>query len=129
MTERVAFLMKDFVLLAVCVYLLKQDLLRLSIVQGSSAHGSIGHCSPAEPLQKIAKAPNRNRVVGSRPLEKIAENLNPLSLASSLFGPLLAQEDCQKDPSVREVSIAIEKALRTRCALFAICGIQRRGIR
>jgi len=31
MTERVAFLMKDFVLLAVSVYLLKQDLLRLSI--------------------------------------------------------------------------------------------------
>ena len=31
MTENVAFLMKDFVLLAVCVYLLKQDLLRLSL--------------------------------------------------------------------------------------------------
>src|SRR5690242_18964301 len=31
MTERVAFLMKDFVLLAVSLYLLKQDLLRLSI--------------------------------------------------------------------------------------------------
>lgn len=33
MTERVAFLMKDFVLLAVSFYLLKQDLLRLSIEQ------------------------------------------------------------------------------------------------
>ena len=32
MTERVAFLMKDFVLLAVSFYLLKQDLLRLSLV-------------------------------------------------------------------------------------------------
>ena len=31
MTERVAFLMKDFVLLAVSFYLLKQDLLRLSL--------------------------------------------------------------------------------------------------
>lgn len=31
MTEKVAFLMKDFVLLAVCLYLLKQDLLRLSL--------------------------------------------------------------------------------------------------
>jgi hypothetical protein len=31
MTEKVAFLMKDFVLLAVSLYLLKQDLLRLSI--------------------------------------------------------------------------------------------------
>lgn len=31
MTERVAFLMKDFVLLAVSSYLLKQDLLRLSL--------------------------------------------------------------------------------------------------
>ena len=33
MTERVAFLMKDFVLLAVSFYLLKQDLLRLSLAQ------------------------------------------------------------------------------------------------
>ena len=31
MTEKVAFLMKDFVLLAVSFYLLKQDLLRLSL--------------------------------------------------------------------------------------------------
>jgi hypothetical protein len=34
MTERVAFLMKDFVLLAVSFYLLKQDLLRLSLSAG-----------------------------------------------------------------------------------------------
>src|SRR6202795_1108806 len=34
MTERVAFLMKDFVLLAVSFYLLKQDLLRLSLASG-----------------------------------------------------------------------------------------------
>ena len=33
MKENVAFLMKDFVLLAVSFYLLKQDLLRLSLVQ------------------------------------------------------------------------------------------------
>jgi uncharacterized membrane protein YkgB len=33
MTENVAFLMKDFVLLAVCFYLLKQDLMRLSLTQ------------------------------------------------------------------------------------------------
>ena len=33
MTEKVAFLMKDFVLLAVSLYLLKQDLLRLSLAQ------------------------------------------------------------------------------------------------
>jgi len=31
MTESVAFLMKDLVLLAVCVYLLKQDLVRVSL--------------------------------------------------------------------------------------------------
>ena len=31
MTESVAFLMKDLVLLAVCVYLLKQDLVRMSL--------------------------------------------------------------------------------------------------
>ena len=36
MTERVAFLMKDFVLLAACFYLFKQDLLRLSIGQSTS---------------------------------------------------------------------------------------------
>ena len=37
MTERVAFLMKDFALLAVSIYLLKQDLLRLSIGQSLSS--------------------------------------------------------------------------------------------
>ncbi len=44
MTERVAFLMKDFVLLAVSVYLLKQDLLRLLIGQPLSGTKS----GPAE---------------------------------------------------------------------------------
>jgi len=39
MTERVAFLMKDFVLLAVFFYLLKQDLLRLSLVQDRASSG------------------------------------------------------------------------------------------
>src|SRR5438309_10825448 len=37
MTEKAAFLMKDFVLLAVSVYLLKRDLLRLSIGQPLSS--------------------------------------------------------------------------------------------
>jgi uncharacterized membrane protein YkgB len=36
MTEKVAFLMKDFVLLAVCVYLLKQDLVRVSLSASNS---------------------------------------------------------------------------------------------
>src|SRR6266403_2369331 len=40
MTEKVAFLMKDFVLLAVSVYLLKQDLVRLSIGQPLSSGAS-----------------------------------------------------------------------------------------
>ena len=40
MTESVAFLMKDFVLLAASVYLLKQDLLRLSIGQPLSSTNS-----------------------------------------------------------------------------------------
>jgi hypothetical protein len=31
MTERVAFLMKDLVLLGVCVYLLRQDVIRVSL--------------------------------------------------------------------------------------------------
>src|SRR5262245_15465110 len=34
MTEKVAFVMKDFVLLAASLYLLKQDLLRLSLSTG-----------------------------------------------------------------------------------------------
>jgi uncharacterized membrane protein YkgB len=36
MTETVAFLMKDLVLLAVCVYLLKQDLVRMSLPASDS---------------------------------------------------------------------------------------------
>jgi uncharacterized membrane protein YkgB len=36
MTETAAFLMKDFVLLAVCVYLLKQDLVRVSLSASNS---------------------------------------------------------------------------------------------
>lgn len=39
MTERVAFLMKDFALLAICFYLLKQDLLRLSLSTGQLLEG------------------------------------------------------------------------------------------
>jgi uncharacterized membrane protein YkgB len=55
MTERVAFLVKDFVLLAVSVYLLRQDLLRLSIGRSTSTAPS----GPLElpdslPLQKTA---------------------------------------------------------------------------
>jgi len=46
MTEKVAFLMKDFVLLAVSFYLLKQDLLRLSSCQSlSSAEAGPGGLS------------------------------------------------------------------------------------
>jgi len=53
MTERVAFLMKDFVLLAVSFYLLKQDLLRLSLTQ-SSETGLSAIPSPADPLRQRA---------------------------------------------------------------------------
>jgi uncharacterized membrane protein YkgB len=56
MTERVAFLMKDFVLLAVSVYLLKQDLLRLSIGHSLSSAVSGPHqlsVSP-EPRKRTA---------------------------------------------------------------------------
>ena len=56
MTERVAFLMKAFALLAVSVYLLKQDLLRLSIEQPLSSAASRPHelfVSP-ETLKKTA---------------------------------------------------------------------------
>src|SRR5690348_7983481 len=49
MTERVAFLMKDVVLLAVSIYLLKQDLLRLSIGQPLSSTVSRPHESSLYP--------------------------------------------------------------------------------
>ena len=55
MTERVAFLMKDFVLLAASFYLLKQDLLRLSIDRPLSSMGSSnGEPSVSETLKKTA---------------------------------------------------------------------------
>ena len=44
MTEKVAFLIKDFVLLAVSFYLLKQDLLRLSLSAGQPLSNEV----PAE---------------------------------------------------------------------------------
>src|ERR1700740_2045756 len=37
MTERVAFLMKDLVLLGVCVYLLRQDVIRVSLANTTSS--------------------------------------------------------------------------------------------
>jgi uncharacterized membrane protein YkgB len=49
MTERVAFLMKDFVLLAVSFYLLKQDLLRLSLSTGQLLSGNMN--GPDEPMK------------------------------------------------------------------------------
>ena len=56
MTEKVAFLMKDFVLLAVSFYLLKQDLLRLSSRQSlSSAEAGLGGLSVSpKTLQRTA---------------------------------------------------------------------------
>jgi uncharacterized membrane protein YkgB len=56
MTEKVAFLMKDFVLLAVSLYLLKQDLLRLSLVayrESVSSATAIGEI-PSGADRKIA---------------------------------------------------------------------------
>ncbi|HEY2468981.1 MAG TPA: DUF417 family protein [Terracidiphilus sp.] len=56
MQGNVAFLMKDFVLLAVSVYLLKQDLLRLSIGEwdSSGVSGSHEFSAPAGTLRKSA---------------------------------------------------------------------------
>ena len=50
MTERVAFLMKDFALLAISFYLLKEDLLRLSL----SAGQPLGNEFPSETLKRTA---------------------------------------------------------------------------
>jgi len=56
MTETVAFLMKDFALLAVSFYLLKQDLLRLSIGQSlSNAQAGLDEFSvPLKTLKRTA---------------------------------------------------------------------------
>jgi hypothetical protein len=50
MTEKVAFLMKDFVLLAASFYLLKQDLLRLSLAAGQPLRSEV----PPETQKKTA---------------------------------------------------------------------------
>jgi hypothetical protein len=56
MTESVAFLMKDFVLLALSFYLLKQDLLRPSIEQSliSAVSGAPELSGSPETLQRTA---------------------------------------------------------------------------
>jgi uncharacterized membrane protein YkgB len=56
MTERVAFLLKDLVLLAVSFYLLKQDMVRASL-SGKYLQESltIGKTSPSLPASKIAE--------------------------------------------------------------------------
>jgi uncharacterized membrane protein YkgB len=56
MQGNVAFLMKDFLLLAVSTYLLKQDLLRLPIgkLQSSGVSDSHGFSAPAGTLRKSA---------------------------------------------------------------------------
>jgi uncharacterized membrane protein YkgB len=72
MTERVAFLMKDFVLLAVSFYLLKQDLLRLSIGQSLSSSVSDLHGSSVSP--RPAQEPHRTRArMGSKYLSDTKE--------------------------------------------------------
>jgi uncharacterized membrane protein YkgB len=48
MKENVAFLMKDFALLAVSFYLLKQDLLRLSLSTGQTSSAKIGVSSSSD---------------------------------------------------------------------------------
>jgi uncharacterized membrane protein YkgB len=54
MKENVAFLMKDFVLLAVSFYLLKQDLLRLSLSTGQTSSAKIGASSSSDMLKRTA---------------------------------------------------------------------------
>jgi uncharacterized membrane protein YkgB len=54
MTERVAFLMKDFVMLAVSFYLLKQDLLSLSLVRETVSSATATSEIPSGADRKIA---------------------------------------------------------------------------
>jgi hypothetical protein len=54
MTEKVAFLMKDLVLLGVSVYLLRQDIVRVSLAKTTSSDSTVvlrQDFSPAEVIE------------------------------------------------------------------------------
>ena len=60
MTERVAFLMKDLVLFGVSVYLLRQDVIRVSLAKTTSSDSTVplrrdfvSHCSHGRPLAAV----------------------------------------------------------------------------
>jgi uncharacterized membrane protein YkgB len=55
MTEKVAFLMKDFVLLAASFYLLKQDLMRLSLTQYRETNPSATTSTEMPPVKDTLK--------------------------------------------------------------------------
>ena len=54
MTERVAFLMKDFVLFAVSVYLLRQDIIRTSLFKTAASDSSTAIRQDASPTGVVA---------------------------------------------------------------------------
>jgi len=54
MTERVAFLMKDFVLFAVSVYLLRQDVIRASLFKTTASGSSTTICQDTSPAGTVA---------------------------------------------------------------------------
>ena len=54
MTEKVAFLMKDLVLFAVSVYLLRQDVIRASLFQTAASDVSTRVRQDASPTEAVA---------------------------------------------------------------------------
>jgi len=54
MTEKVAFLMKDLVLLAVSVYLLRQDVIRVSLLKTAASNSSTRIRQDASPTGAVA---------------------------------------------------------------------------
>jgi uncharacterized membrane protein YkgB len=56
MTEKVAFLMKDLVLLAVSVYLLRQDVIRASLLKTAASNSSTRIRQDASPTGAVAGA-------------------------------------------------------------------------
>src|SRR5690242_17022530 len=56
MTEKVAFLMKDLVLLAVSVYLLRQDVIRASLLKTAASNSSARIRQDASPTGAVAGA-------------------------------------------------------------------------
>jgi uncharacterized membrane protein YkgB len=75
MTERVAFLMKDLVLLGVSIYLLRQDVIRASVAKTTSSD------TTAVPRQDFSPATLMGKPLGVREIRTELSNGSPLAFA------------------------------------------------